>query len=162
MRQRTIFVDLSLNLGSGAGMGLSAYVHYQIEDWNSWFKDTFAKAKTYFDVFKGVEQDQNDIHLSLNSPSLRDNNTGENVLMHAEHERGEILLNSSSLEPNDLVGLTKTLIEVRNLLKKVNSSSSNNSLVLPSIVVIGSQSSGKSSVLEAIVGHEFLPKYATN
>jgi dynamin-like GTPase MGM1, mitochondrial len=29
---------------------------------------------------------------------------------------------------------------------------------LPSIVVIGSQSSGKSSVLEAIVGHEFLPK----
>jgi len=33
-------------------------------------------------------------------------------------------------------------------------------LKLPSIVVIGSQSSGKSSVLEAIVGHEFLPKYA--
>ena len=31
-------------------------------------------------------------------------------------------------------------------------------LKLPSIVVIGSQSSGKSSVLEAIVGHEFLPK----
>ncbi|KAJ9065676.1 mitochondrial dynamin GTPase Msp1 [Entomophthora muscae] len=29
---------------------------------------------------------------------------------------------------------------------------------LPSIVVIGSQSSGKSSVLEAIVGREFLPK----
>jgi GTPase SAR1 family protein len=25
--------------------------------------------------------------------------------------------------------------------------------------VIGSQSSGKSSVLESIVGHEFLPKY---
>lgn len=32
------------------------------------------------------------------------------------------------------------------------------SLTLPSIVVIGSQSSGKSSVLEAVVGHEFLPK----
>jgi len=31
-------------------------------------------------------------------------------------------------------------------------------LKLPSIVVIGSQSSGKSSVLEAIVGKEFLPK----
>ncbi|RKO96951.1 hypothetical protein CAUPRSCDRAFT_7280, partial [Caulochytrium protostelioides] len=29
---------------------------------------------------------------------------------------------------------------------------------LPSIVVIGSQSSGKSSVLEALVGHAFLPK----
>ncbi|CAG8577586.1 8482_t:CDS:2, partial [Cetraspora pellucida] len=35
---------------------------------------------------------------------------------------------------------------------------SGNGLKLPSIVVIGSQSSGKSSVLEAIVGHEFLPK----
>jgi GTP-binding protein EngB required for normal cell division len=31
-------------------------------------------------------------------------------------------------------------------------------LTLPSIVVVGSQSSGKSSVLEAIVGKEFLPK----
>jgi len=35
----------------------------------------------------------------------------------------------------------------------------NDALKLPSIVVIGSQSSGKSSVLEAIVGQEFLPKY---
>jgi len=34
----------------------------------------------------------------------------------------------------------------------------NETLKLPSIVVVGSQSSGKSSVLEAIVGHEFLPK----
>ncbi|KAI9363469.1 P-loop containing nucleoside triphosphate hydrolase protein [Zopfochytrium polystomum] len=52
--------------------------------------------------------------------------------------------------------LTKKLIEVRNLLKTVNVQNSN--LKLPSIVVVGSQSSGKSSVLEAIVGHEFLPK----
>ncbi|PTB79848.1 hypothetical protein M440DRAFT_1468573 [Trichoderma longibrachiatum ATCC 18648] len=44
---------------------------------------------------------------------------------------------------------------IRNILQKVGQSSS---LTLPSIVVIGSQSSGKSSVLEAIVGHEFLPK----
>ncbi|KAI9343581.1 P-loop containing nucleoside triphosphate hydrolase protein [Obelidium mucronatum] len=55
----------------------------------------------------------------------------------------------------DLMVLTKKLIEVRNLLKTVNN---NANLQLPSIVVIGSQSSGKSSVLEAIVGHEFLPK----
>ncbi|OUM67143.1 hypothetical protein PIROE2DRAFT_40291 [Piromyces sp. E2] len=52
--------------------------------------------------------------------------------------------------------LTKQLIEVRNILKTVNQNCS--ALQLPSIVVIGSQSSGKSSVLEAIVGHEFLPK----
>ena len=51
--------------------------------------------------------------------------------------------------------LTKKMIEIRNVLQTVGQS---NALTLPSIVVIGSQSSGKSSVLEAIVGHEFLPK----
>ncbi|KAK0668845.1 putative dynamin-like GTPase mitochondrial precursor [Cercophora samala] len=51
--------------------------------------------------------------------------------------------------------ITKRMIEIRNLLSRVGQSSS---VTLPSIVVIGSQSSGKSSVLEAIVGHEFLPK----
>lgn len=51
--------------------------------------------------------------------------------------------------------LTKKMIEIRGLLHTVGQS---DSLTLPSIVVIGSQSSGKSSVLEAIVGHEFLPK----
>jgi replication fork clamp-binding protein CrfC len=51
--------------------------------------------------------------------------------------------------------LTKKMIEIRNILQQVGQSST---LTLPSIVVIGSQSSGKSSVLEAIVGHEFLPK----
>ena len=56
----------------------------------------------------------------------------------------------------ELMHLTRQLIEVRNILKSVDHDS--NYLTLPSIVVIGSQSSGKSSVLEAIVGHEFLPK----
>lgn len=49
----------------------------------------------------------------------------------------------------------KKMIEVRNILK---SAEMETTLNLPSIVVIGSQSSGKSSVLESIVGHEFLPK----
>jgi GTP-binding protein EngB required for normal cell division len=51
--------------------------------------------------------------------------------------------------------LTRKMIEIRGLLQTVGQSET---LSLPSIVVIGSQSSGKSSVLEAIVGHEFLPK----
>ena len=57
---------------------------------------------------------------------------------------------------NGLMHLTRNLIEIRTMLLSIDQS---DSLKLPSIVVIGSQSSGKSSVLEAIVGHEFLPKY---
>ncbi|CAK5269211.1 unnamed protein product [Mycena citricolor] len=56
---------------------------------------------------------------------------------------------------NGLMGLTKKLIEIRTMLLSIDQS---DSLKLPSIVVIGSQSSGKSSVLESIVGQEFLPK----
>jgi dynamin-like GTPase MGM1, mitochondrial len=54
-----------------------------------------------------------------------------------------------------MLALTKEMIEIRRILQKVGKSSA---VTLPSIVVIGSQSSGKSSVLEAIVGHDFLPK----
>jgi dynamin-like GTPase MGM1, mitochondrial len=56
---------------------------------------------------------------------------------------------------NSLMNLTRKLIEIRTMLLSIDQS---DALKLPSIVVIGSQSSGKSSVLETIVGHEFLPK----
>ena len=56
---------------------------------------------------------------------------------------------------NDLMLLTKKLIEIRSILLSIDQSEG---LQLPAIVVTGSQSSGKSSVLEAIVGREFLPK----
>ena len=55
----------------------------------------------------------------------------------------------------DLMLLTRKLIEIRSILLSIGEDSG---LTLPSIVVVGSQSSGKSSVLEAIVGREFLPK----
>jgi GTP-binding protein EngB required for normal cell division len=56
---------------------------------------------------------------------------------------------------DQMMMLTRKMIEIRSLLQTIGQS---DSLTLPSIVVVGSQSSGKSSVLEAIVGHEFLPK----
>lgn len=58
-------------------------------------------------------------------------------------------------QDEQLMMLTKKLIEIRSILMSIDH---NETLKLPSIVVVGSQSSGKSSVLEAIVGHEFLPK----
>lgn len=60
-----------------------------------------------------------------------------------------------SARDDQMMVLTKKMIEIRSMLQLVGQS---DTLILPSIVVIGSQSSGKSSVLEAIVGHEFLPK----
>ncbi|KAI9310957.1 P-loop containing nucleoside triphosphate hydrolase protein [Dichotomocladium elegans] len=63
--------------------------------------------------------------------------------------------NSGGHQDEQLMMLTKKLIEIRSILLSIDH---NETLKLPSIVVIGSQSSGKSSVLEAIVGHEFLPK----
>ncbi|KAJ2906616.1 Protein msp1 [Zalerion maritima] len=69
-----------------------------------------------------------------------------------EEEEGKTM---EDAKDDQMMVLTRKMIEIRNILQKVGQSSTLN---LPSIVVIGSQSSGKSSVLEAIVGHEFLPK----
>lgn len=63
--------------------------------------------------------------------------------------------NGGGHQDEQLMMLTKKLIEIRSILMSIDH---NETLKLPSIVVVGSQSSGKSSVLEAIVGHEFLPK----
>lgn len=61
-------------------------------------------------------------------------------------------------QQNGLMHLTKKLIQIRSMLLSIDQS---DALKLPSLVVIGSQSSGKTSVLEAIVGHEFLPKFVS-
>ncbi len=53
--------------------------------------------------------------------------------------------------------MIRKMMEIRSILRSIDKG---DQFHLPNVVVIGSQSSGKSSVLEAIVGHEFLPKYA--
>lgn len=72
---------------------------------------------------------------------------------NTEDEDGEV--QERIARDDQMMILTRKMIEIRSLLNTVGQSGS---LTLPSIVVVGSQSSGKSSVLEAIVGHEFLPK----
>src|SRR3954467_237065 len=52
---------------------------------------------------------------------------------------------------NDLIPLVNKLQDVFNTI-------GSDTLDLPQIVVVGSQSSGKSSVLENIVGRDFLPR----
>ncbi|KAK4046160.1 Dynamin- GTPase protein [Microbotryomycetes sp. JL201] len=54
--------------------------------------------------------------------------------------------------------MDKDLIEVVNKLQATFSAVGGDAVDLPQIVVVGSQSSGKSSVLETIVGRDFLPR----
>lgn len=70
-------------------------------------------------------------------------------------ESGDDRTKIEQARDDQMMVLTRKMIEIRNILQRVGQTGA---LQLPSIVVIGSQSSGKSSVLEAIVGHEFLPK----
>eukprot|EP00946_MAST-07B_sp_MAST-7B-sp1_P000313 g313.t1 len=66
-------------------------------------------------------------------------------------------LNFKPVRP--LVDLTMLgLVGVVNKLQDVFSAIGQSPIDLPQIVVIGSQSSGKSSVIESIVGREFLPR----
>ncbi|XP_067832237.1 dynamin-1-like protein isoform X1 [Heptranchias perlo] len=53
-----------------------------------------------------------------------------------------------------------TLIPVINKLQEIFSTVGAELIQLPQIIVVGSQSSGKSSVLESIVGRDFLPRGA--
>ena len=58
-----------------------------------------------------------------------------------------------------MAGLGDDLLNTVNKLQDlVFNTIGNDSLDLPQIVVVGSQSSGKSSVLENIVGRDFLPR----
>ncbi|KAG0180868.1 dynamin-like GTPase mgm1 [Apophysomyces sp. BC1021] len=89
------------------------------------------------------------------------NNGGENpqpaAMVREDQPILKKALSQSSIIPHDeqLMALTRKLIEIRGILTSIGHG---DTLTLPSIVMIGSQSSGKSSVLEAIVGLEFLPK----
>ncbi|KAJ2174880.1 mitochondrial dynamin GTPase Msp1, partial [Coemansia sp. RSA 532] len=107
----------------------------------------------------GIPPPKGDYYTSPDPGSLDDD--------YAEPQKPAPTTNSArrdgGTDENALMELTKKLLEIQTILKTVSDEdsggkSSSGSLKLPSIVVIGSQSSGKSSVLEAIVGQEFLPK----
>ncbi|KAH9972843.1 P-loop containing nucleoside triphosphate hydrolase protein [Lactifluus volemus] len=106
--------------------------------------------KDLFSPMKGTHSEGNQTN-EENGSSGRGRPDGEDATIAA------LDLKDLPMDPrhNSLMNLTRKLIEIRTMLLSIDQS---DALKLPSIVVIGSQSSGKSSVLETIVGHEFLPK----
>jgi GTP-binding protein EngB required for normal cell division len=157
-------------MAASAGIGASAYINHKVESlYPSWAKGwslpdlpslpNIKLLEFNSDDKEDQEDDQKQTELNQNEsqgePLFVNDKPPEHVLVTVETVKEVIQQFKKDQSDNHLMGLTKKLIEIRNLLKNVETDSS---IKLPSIVVIGSQSSGKSSVLEAIVGHEFLPK----
>lgn len=98
----------------------------------------------FSEFLKGIEMKK--------TPGTRDNEAEEVI---AE----SLLLNgpeTNSMESSsDFSDFIRKMIQIKEILRV---SGNEDAINLPNIVVIGSQSSGKSSVLESIVGHAFLPK----
>lgn len=98
----------------------------------------------------GLSTDEEETHVEDDDETEED----EETLIDQDDDEPLDLNNDETTD--DMLNLTKQMIEIRNILAAVDPLSE--TLKLPLIVVVGSQSSGKSSVLEAIVGQEFLPK----
>ena len=128
-------------------------------------------ASLFFAESASAEVNANSQTLPLDSPfnSSYKSNSNTPTPDAPEHSAlAPVLSDSTTTDHKDtqdpaFLKLTRQLIEIRSVLSSIQSSSASSDrskdLILPAIVVIGSQSSGKSSVLEAIVGKEFLPKY---
>lgn len=170
--------------GSMAAAG--SYIAYKIEETSNFTMDKINQFKDFSDSMKdklqsvfakdgsnggGGNGSGNSNGDEISSATLLAALTDEEKDELEAQQKERDLLEEGTLDDNDddevdddmydttqdeMLNLTKQMIEIRSILSKIDSTSSH--LTLPSIVVIGSQSSGKSSVLESIVGKEFLPK----
>lgn len=157
----------------GGGMAAAgSYIAYRMEKAGSFAQGKWGELKDYTEGLR----DRFGEMFSGNEPGGSDNSNGNNdgdgvatasLLGSLQGDDETKSRNDDDDDDDDddndedntqdeMLNLTKQMIEIRSILSKIDSTSAK--LTLPSIVVIGSQSSGKSSVLESIVGKEFLPK----
>lgn len=141
--------------------------HFALDKWDQ-FKDFTGNMRDKFgEMFpqddKGGNNNNNNSNNdsdSVGTASLLSSLTDEDERKSKNSDDDEDDDEDESMDEDntqdEMLNLTKQMIEIRSILNKIDSTSAH--LTLPSIVVIGSQSSGKSSVLESIVGKEFLPK----
>lgn len=179
-----LFIRAPLAAAGSAIVGGAAYVNYKVKEVREYTSETLDKIMDFAngvldgakDGLGGVESTfkewldaVRENSKSASSSSQGENNYGNNSGGSGNNDPTAVLLgaavalntnnegsfDSDSYSTDQMMILTRKMIEIRHLLYQIDHSKT---LQLPSIVVIGSQSSGKSSVLEAIVGHEFLPK----
>ncbi|CCE64023.1 hypothetical protein TPHA_0G01870 [Tetrapisispora phaffii CBS 4417] len=136
-----------------------SYIAYKVEGLKE--NEYLSNLRDFFnDMLSNPDGSQN------GNNNNNDNNTGSSVAMSTgiiastqndeDDSEDDDLLDEVDNTNDVMLNLTKQMIEIRSILNRIDTNSSH--LTLPSIVVIGSQSSGKSSVLESIVGKQFLPK----
>lgn len=157
------------------GGGLAAagsYVMYKVEEGTNYAQDQLGHAKdlmgNVMDGLNGAFGNFDNNNSDNNGDKIADTAVGvaaiglvtddsdeDETLMEDDSDDEEEDIKQREQLEDQMLNLTRQMIEIRNILLNISGSAD---LRLPSIVVIGSQSSGKSSVLESIVGQEFLPK----
>ncbi|RNA23641.1 dynamin-1 isoform X2 [Brachionus plicatilis] len=96
-----------------------------------------------------LKSDSSNAILKTLPPILEYCISNESVLIHIPLSKIDHLIKDLEME---------ALIPVLNKLQDVFNTVGHESIQLPQIVVVGTQSSGKSSVLENLVGRDFLPR----
>lgn len=134
------------------------YVSYKVNEAHEWFNERVGEGlllglegvMKVMDVWASIGDTFDDWNwLSTSKPN-------ESVTAAPAAPPSSSSTSNSEKRPKEFQDFIKRMIEIKGILQGAGIEAS--SVRLPQIVVIGSQSSGKSSVLEAIVGHEFLPK----
>lgn len=139
------------------------YLYYQISQASSWLQEQFDMLRLFGAESLGSALDLLDA-LGRWRPTIKrkeEEDRQPSILGVVEGVEESVSAMTEARSDDRFRDFIRKMIEVRNILKQAemdDPTGSHESLMLPSIVVIGSQSSGKSSVLESIVGHEFLPK----
>ena len=159
----------------GAMAATGSYIAYKVEQTTSYTMDKFGQFQDFSSNMKdklndwlpdmtSVQQNSGNNGGSSGGPNSDGSipsavvlgSLGDGDEQSAADDDDDDDIEKEDTTQDEMLNLTKQMIEIRSILNKVDSASAH--LTLPSIVVIGSQSSGKSSVLESIVGKEFLPK----
>lgn len=136
-----------------AAVGYASYtVQDSIQRARDWLQEKLDDASSVLNAFKGVpvKKAPGTLPLSDHRAATTPSSAADDAAMANDGEYS---------------GFLRRMNEIDSLLLKAIRASGSDSgptaaigAQLPKVVVIGSQSSGKSSVLEALVGHSFLPK----
>ena len=136
------------------GTAVAGYTGYKAIEAKNWIQEKLDQGNEFISgLFKFLPEPK--------QPVDCDNNSLEKIPLiisnDSNNENTEsVMPNSANENSNEFSQLIRKMIEVRDVLQAAGLHDKLESM--PSIVVIGSQSSGKSSVLESLVGHQFLPK----